>query len=87
MADIVLYDIRVNGHESADALYYSGKGRCTGMKQADYDIEWSVVSQPASTGTALMAAMKQAAVDAAADRGFTVGALDKVTLLGSPTAL
>jgi hypothetical protein len=61
--------------------------RCTGMDPEDMDVTWSVEVDPGDLAATINAAVKDAAIAAAEVRGYTVGALDKKTLIGGAVGL
>lgn len=85
MADVVIYRVLAGppDPESGDKVAYSGKARCGGMISADLDLEWGTVECAVGASAAtVIAAIVDAVIVAATDRGYTIGALDKKTLIG-----
>lgn len=87
MADIVIFVFDIGAVASGDDVQYSGGARCSGMTSTDPTIEWLTSVDPGALAATVNAAIKDAAIAAAADAGFTVGALDKKTLLAGAVGL
>lgn len=89
MADIVIF---VSGYsansETTDDLEYSGTCRCSGMDATDDSITWATAAVAVGAlATTVNTAIKDAAIAAAGVAGYTVGGLDKKTLLGGAIGL
>ena len=87
MAHIVML---VHGYapaDSGDDIRIQGSCRLSGMTPADESIGWSVDVAPGALAAAMNSAIKDAAIAAAELAGYTVGALDKKTLLGGAVGL
>lgn len=82
MADIVILITGMSMTEGGDVAY-SGQALCDGMTSADTPIEWGAEVAPGALAAALNDAVKAAAIAAAEVREYTIGALDKKTLLGA----
>lgn len=87
MADILILVCGYQSAQEGDDIRITGVARCTGMGLADPEIEWFAEVSPGALAATINAAIKAAAIDAAAVREYTVGALDKKTLLAGAVGL
>jgi len=87
MADIVIL-VHGNGPAgSGDNIRYSGSCRLSGMTPESEGVTWSVDVPPGALASTINTAIKDAAVAAAEAAEYTVGALDKKTLIGGAVGL
>lgn len=70
-----------------DDIYYGGVARCSGMDNEDPSINWSCEIAPTALAATVNNTILGAAVDAADIAGYTVGMLDKKTIIGGAVGL
>ena len=87
MADIIIFAGSMVSAQTGDDVIIAGEARCSGMSSQDSSIEWSIQIDPGALAASINDAIKDAAIVAADDRGFVVGALDKKTLLAGAVGL
>lgn len=88
MPDITIYVASMNAPpENEEGISLYGSARCTGMDDTDEDIAWTVLVDHGALTTTINSAIREAAIAAADLRGYTVGALDKKTLIGAAVGL
>lgn len=88
MADIVI-NVRpsLGAVTVGDDVEYSGVCRLSGMNATMESMEWTATASPGALAATVNAAIKDAAIAVAVAAGFTVGVLDKKTLLGGAIGL
>lgn len=87
MSDILILITGYQPIAESDDIRITGVGRCTAMGLEHPEIEWATDVAPGALAATINAAIKAAAIDAADLRGYTVGLLDKKTLLGGAVGL
>lgn len=88
MADVVIKITDVGGSSEEAGVVYTGVAFCTGMDGNDSGITFQTdLLEHGVLASTVNAAIKDAAIAAAAVAGYTVGALDKKTLLGGAVGL
>jgi hypothetical protein len=87
MADIIIRIEACQTPAEGDVVKIEGMARCTGMTPEDMDITWSVDVDPGDLAATINDACKDAAIAAAEAREYTIGALDKKTLIGGAVGL
>lgn len=87
MADITICVSGFNTTGEASILNYYGYCLCTGMDQNDAQIVWGAEIAVGALASTINSTVKDAAIAAAGLEGYTVGALDKKTLIGGAVGL
>jgi hypothetical protein len=87
MANLIVYDIVVTGHYGDDSYDFAGLARATGMEQNEQPISWNVTVGSDDSAALINAAIRDAAVAAAADRGYIVAGPDRKIAIMSAAGL
>lgn len=88
MSSLVIFHIEPGPFfEGGDDIVYTCRGRCSGMAPEDVDLYFSAQVDPTALATTINAAIVAAGVAEAAVAGYTVGILDKKTIIGGALGL
>ena len=87
MAHIVMFISNIGADDTGSGVLYGGYSRLSTMTSADASINFWVNQDANELAATVNAAIKTAAIDAATAAGYTVGALDKRTLIGAAVGL
>jgi len=88
MSDIVIHIQSIGAYDNVSTnVFYTGIARCTGMTSDNASINWNVQVAPGALAATVNTAIRDAAITAVGDAGYTVGALDKKTLIGAAVGL
>jgi hypothetical protein len=87
MASIIGWVNDVGYFDASDVVRIHGIARCEGMDDTSPNIQWEVLIDPDTLAATINSTIKSTMVTAAGDAGWTVGILDKKTLLGVAVGL
>ena len=87
MAHLVAFVTSYGPATSGDAIAYEGIARVSGMGPSDPSISWFVDVSPNALAATVNQAIIDAAIDAVEAESYTVGILDKKTVIAGAVGL
>lgn len=87
MADLIVQVVGMGPGASSGSINYNGNCRASSMTNSDPNLYWNIDVPATALALTVNAACKDAGIAVCAANGFTIGLLDKKTIIGSAVGL